>query len=171
MSEERLLVTVKRYPTPSKKYDETVCTAGVTEAGEWRRLYPIQFRSLHDHQQYKIFNRIRIRVEDQSSDGRPESRKARQDTLRVEPGRVDWADSHAWLMPTRFDSLRELQGPRTCQVHSPGVQGACPLVGGCRRLAGAPGRGPSARLAVSGDGPRIGGARDRTRATRGASGR
>ena len=43
---ERLLVTVKTYPTLSTKYGETVCTAGVREDGSWVRLYPVPFRSV-----------------------------------------------------------------------------------------------------------------------------
>lgn len=39
--EERILVTVKTYPTLSQKYGETVCTAGVREDGSWVRLYSV----------------------------------------------------------------------------------------------------------------------------------
>jgi len=35
MGRERILVTVKTYPTLSRKYGETVCTAGVREDGSW----------------------------------------------------------------------------------------------------------------------------------------
>src|SRR5438552_18797925 len=33
MAAERILITVKTYPTLSRKYGETVCTAGVREDG------------------------------------------------------------------------------------------------------------------------------------------
>ena len=33
MARERILITVKTYPTLSRKYGETVCTAGVREDG------------------------------------------------------------------------------------------------------------------------------------------
>ena len=39
----RILVTVKTYPTLSRKYGETVCTAGVREDGTWVRIYPVDF--------------------------------------------------------------------------------------------------------------------------------
>lgn len=39
----RVLITVKTYPIPSDTYDELVCTAGVTENGDFVRLYPIRF--------------------------------------------------------------------------------------------------------------------------------
>ncbi len=51
METKRILVTVKTYPTPAAKYTETVCTAGITEDGEWIRIYPIRYRMLdHDKQ-------------------------------------------------------------------------------------------------------------------------
>ncbi len=33
MEKQRVLITVKTYPTLSRKYGETVCTAGVREDG------------------------------------------------------------------------------------------------------------------------------------------
>lgn len=35
MPKERILITVKTYPTLSRTYGETVCTAGVREDGSW----------------------------------------------------------------------------------------------------------------------------------------
>lgn len=37
----KVLITVKTYPIPSDTYDELVCTAGVTELGDFVRLYPL----------------------------------------------------------------------------------------------------------------------------------
>lgn len=42
----RALILVKALPQPSKKHKETVCCAGVTVDGAWKRLYPIRFRQL-----------------------------------------------------------------------------------------------------------------------------
>ena len=50
---EKVLILVKTYPSFSKRYFELVCTAGINEQGEWRRIYPIQFRELDDLKQYK----------------------------------------------------------------------------------------------------------------------
>ena len=44
---KRVFITVLTYPTPSHKYIETVCTAGITADGEWIRIYPIQLRLLN----------------------------------------------------------------------------------------------------------------------------
>ena len=45
MALTRILITVKTYPTISKKYEELVCTAGFLEDGSWIRVYPIQYFS------------------------------------------------------------------------------------------------------------------------------
>ena len=40
---KRIFILVKTYPTASKRYRETVCTAGIQEDGTWIRLYPVRF--------------------------------------------------------------------------------------------------------------------------------
>ena len=73
MEKERILITVKTYPTLSRKYGETVCTAGVREDGTWVRLYPIPFRRLDKDERYKKFDWIECRLSRNSSDPRPET--------------------------------------------------------------------------------------------------
>jgi hypothetical protein len=51
MARQRVLITAKTYPTLSRKYGETVCTAGVREDGTWVRIYPVPFRRLSEEQQ------------------------------------------------------------------------------------------------------------------------
>ena len=77
---ERILITVKTYPTLSEKYAELVCTAGVNEVGEWRRIYPIQFRQLVDENRYKKFQWIEVHTDKSTTDGRPESYKIKSGT-------------------------------------------------------------------------------------------
>lgn len=43
---ERLLVLAKAAPEASKKYEELICVAGITEKGEWRRIYPNSLGSI-----------------------------------------------------------------------------------------------------------------------------
>ncbi len=50
--EERILVLCKTYPSPSAKYSETSCVAGITEPGNLIRLYPVPFRLVNDEQQH-----------------------------------------------------------------------------------------------------------------------
>lgn len=73
MPKEKILITVKTYPTISKKYDELVCTAGFREDGSWIRLYPIQFRKKAYDEQYKKWQWIEIDIVKNTSDPRPES--------------------------------------------------------------------------------------------------
>jgi hypothetical protein len=44
----RVVIIIKAMPNPSRKHGETVCCAGVTADGEWKRLYPIRFHQLRD---------------------------------------------------------------------------------------------------------------------------
>lgn len=62
----KILITVKTYPTLSSKYDELVCTAGLTEEGKWIRLYPIPFRKLDYEQRYQRYQWIEVDVEETS---------------------------------------------------------------------------------------------------------
>jgi len=80
---EKILITVKTYPTLSSKYAELVCTAGVNDAGEWRRLYPIRFRQLYDEQKYQKYQWVEAKLEPSKIDNRPESFKIIEDSLQV----------------------------------------------------------------------------------------
>ena len=73
MRKERILVTVKTYPTLSTKYGETVCTAGVREDGSWVRLYPVPFRRLTEQEQYRKYHWLECQLVRHDSDRRPES--------------------------------------------------------------------------------------------------
>lgn len=70
---EKILILVKTYPTFSQKYFELVCTAGINERGEWRRIYPIPFRDLPELEKYKKYQWVEVNIERNSPDPRPES--------------------------------------------------------------------------------------------------
>ena len=73
MPREKILVTVKTYPTLSRKYGETVCTAGVREDGTWVRIYPVPFRRLNESEQYHKFDWVECNLVKSRSDPRPET--------------------------------------------------------------------------------------------------
>lgn len=73
MPQERILITVKTYPTLSQKYGETVCTAGLRPDGSWVRLYPIPFRRLEDLDRYRKFDWLETTLVPSRSDVRPET--------------------------------------------------------------------------------------------------
>jgi hypothetical protein len=70
---EKVLITVKTYPTLSGKYDELVCTAGFREDGSWVRIYPIPFRKKSYEERYSKYDWIEIDLIKNTSDFRPES--------------------------------------------------------------------------------------------------
>src|ERR1035441_3463498 len=71
-TEHRILIWGKTYPELSKKYIETVCTAGVLESGKPVRLYPITYRYLND-EQFKLYQWITAGIQKNPNDTRPES--------------------------------------------------------------------------------------------------
>jgi len=73
MALTKVLITVKTYPTLSKKYDELVCTAGFREDGTWIRIYPIPFRKKDYEEQFKKYDWIEMDLIKNESDFRPES--------------------------------------------------------------------------------------------------
>jgi hypothetical protein len=70
---QRILITVKTYPTLSRKYGETVCTAAVREDGSWVRMYPVPFRRLDEVEQYKKYDWVECRLARNKTDPRPET--------------------------------------------------------------------------------------------------
>lgn len=83
LKRERVCILVKAYPQTSKKYIETVCCAAITERGELRRLYPINYRLLEPQQRFKRFDWIEANMERNPLDPRPESYKLDQGSLVI----------------------------------------------------------------------------------------
>lgn len=114
METERVLITVKTYPTLSRKYGETVCTAGVRSDGTWVRIYPVPFRRLDAEQQYKKFDWLECRLVRNTSDPRPETfRPLAQSELApvAHMGTEDaWRDRRQLLLKTSrvYDCLDDL---------------------------------------------------------------
>ena len=69
----KIFITVKTYPTLSKKYDELVCTAGILDNGSWARIYPLPFRKLDYENRYKKYQWIELPLQKNVSDPRPET--------------------------------------------------------------------------------------------------
>ena len=97
----KVLITVKAYPAISTKYGETVCTAGITEEGEWIRIYPIPFRKLDYTNQFKKYDWIELDLTRNHSDFRPESYKPINLKNIKTIGHIN-ADGSAWLERRNF---------------------------------------------------------------------
>lgn len=78
---ERILLTVKAYPTISKHHREASCMAGITATGQWMRLYPVPFRDLEDDQKFAKYTWIEARVR-RSKDFREESHAIDVDSIQ-----------------------------------------------------------------------------------------
>ena len=102
MGKERILITVKTYPTLSKKYGELVCTAGMREDGSWIRIYPVPFRSMTEYKKFKKYQLVEANVIRNTRDVRPESHKLDLQTLTPigEPltTKDDWSQRRNWVL-------------------------------------------------------------------------
>lgn len=111
---KRVLITVKAYPNPSKKYVETVCCAGIDlETGRWIRLYPVPYRDLDTSKQFKKYTIIKVRCRKASDDTRVESHKIDSDSIEI----VQWLDTkNNWrqrrqiVLPTLSPSFCHILG-------------------------------------------------------------
>ena len=73
MPKERVLITVKTYPTLSQSHVELVCTAGFREDGSWVRIYPVPFRLLDREHQFAKWTWVELQLIRRTKDRRPES--------------------------------------------------------------------------------------------------
>jgi hypothetical protein len=80
---KRVYVLVKAYPQASTRYQETVCCAGITEAGEFVRLYPIRYRSLPREAKFARYDVVEVRGEPPRNDYRPESFHVDETSIRI----------------------------------------------------------------------------------------
>jgi hypothetical protein len=114
VARERVLITVKTYPTLSRKYGETVCTAGVRENGSWVRIYPVPFRRLEDAEQYRKFDWLECDLVEGRSDPRPETRHPVDLQQLIVTGHMDtaanWRERRRLLLGTAkvYTRLQEL---------------------------------------------------------------
>src|SRR5882724_3335556 len=110
----RLLVTVKAYPSPSTKYEETVCCAGITEDRQWVRLYPVPYRDLPGQKQFQKYDIIEVDCErrEPHKDDRPESWRPVLETLHfvghVDTNKGNWDARLDWIKPTLSKGFAEI---------------------------------------------------------------
>jgi hypothetical protein len=109
----RVLITVMTYPHPSESYDELVCTAGVTEAGEWVRLYPIDYRYRPRSQQFHKYQWIDVDLVPAGRDNRKESHRPDLDSIQLVGEKLDtkreWAARRAVIDRLPQLTLKQLK--------------------------------------------------------------
>jgi hypothetical protein len=112
MAKKRVLICVKTYPTLSEKYDELVCTAGVTDDVSWIRIYPVPFRKLKYNKQYSKWQWIELDLTRNTKDFRPESFRPNLDSPislleKVGTERM-WAERRALVLHNVKTNMTEL---------------------------------------------------------------
>ncbi len=123
----RVLITVKTYPIPSSKYDELVCTAGVTETGDFVRLYPINFRDLPYDRQYKKYQWIEVTVSRHTGrDTRKESYRPVSESIRtrgnpIKPNPGNWRDRSLYVLQNKAKSMEDLRKRQESDQTSLGI--------------------------------------------------
>ena len=115
-TKDKILIWAKTYPELSKRYLETVCTAGMLESGKPLRLYPIPYRYLGvGDEQFKLYQWITAGIIKNADDPRPESYKIDCDS--IEPGEVvlstkdEWGKRSVWMFKDpswQFESVEDL---------------------------------------------------------------
>lgn len=115
------------YPHPSKSHQEVVCTAGITEQGEWVRLYPINHRYRPKHQQFHKYQWIEIDLLPRGSanDNRLESRKPNLDSIEILGPRLStknaWQERRAIIDPLPHHTRKQLVALYKSQRTSLGI--------------------------------------------------
>ena len=112
--EAKVLILCKTYPSPSAKYQEISCVAGMEESGQLIRLYPVPFRLIDGEQKFSKWQWISAKVEKSQKDKRPESHKLLVGSIK--PGAVistdnSWANRRVFL-----DKLNVYENPEQLEV-------------------------------------------------------
>ena len=110
----KVLILVMTYPNPSNSHIETICTAGMTEVGEWVRLYPIDYRYLDPSKRFHKYQWVEIELgpSSNSNDHRKESRNPNLDSMCMlgEPlsSSNNWADRKKFVSRLPLHTRNEL---------------------------------------------------------------
>lgn len=116
---KRVLVTVKAYPEISTKHGQVVCTAGITEEGEWIRLYPMPYTLFSGPEKIQRYDWIEVECQKATDEKlkRKESHKVRDGSVRIinrdlsqgkVNGHVPWAERSKIVLPKLAPSLEYL---------------------------------------------------------------
>jgi hypothetical protein len=91
---KKALIVVRTYPVPDVLGIESSCTAAITEQGQWLRLFPVPWRLLRKHQQFRKYQWVEVNVSKAADDSRLESYRLKPDGVRVLSGPLSTAN--AW---------------------------------------------------------------------------
>jgi hypothetical protein len=80
----RAVVLIKALPQPSKTYGETVCCAGVTADGQWKRLFPVRFRHLRGEASFSRWDWVSFSYRPPTRDARMESCHVHEESISID---------------------------------------------------------------------------------------
>jgi hypothetical protein len=117
MQKRKILIATKTYPSISRKYRETVCTAGILLTDDerpiqWIRIYPIPFRLMDYDKRYPRWSIINAEIERNEKDYREESFRivpSSIETVRVVDTSNNWRERKSLLLPLQFNSIKEIK--------------------------------------------------------------
>lgn len=120
MERKKILIATKTYPSISRKYKETVCTAGILlnedeTPIQWIRIYPIRFRDLEFDKRYKRWSIISAEIERDTKDFREESYRINDASIKVirEIGtKNNWRERKSLVLPCQFSSIAEIKAQK-----------------------------------------------------------
>lgn len=95
---------MKAFPQYSTKYEETVCCAGITEHGEFKRLYPIRYRKLAKDAAFNRWDWVDFKYYAPLRDRRPESCHVLEDQIKID-GKMPKRDRSMFLNRYVSDSV------------------------------------------------------------------
>lgn len=101
----QVTILVKALPQPSKAHGETVCCAGVTAHGQWKRLFPIRFRHLRGDSSFSRWDWVSFRYTTPNRDKRLESCRVHEESLRV-VGKLPKSEHANFLEPLIKPSIK-----------------------------------------------------------------
>ena len=107
---------MRTYPVPARKGIEVSCTAGLTESGDWVRLFPVPYRTLKYNQKFHKYQWISVELTKAKSDPRPESYTPNLDSIKVLDAplssRDRWRERAKYVLPKKAPSLCDLKRQR-----------------------------------------------------------
>jgi len=111
----KVLIVAKTYPQPAWRGIEVSCTQGVTEQGDWVRLFPVPFRLLQGRQQFKRYQWVEVDAT-KARDPRPESYHIDPDSIQILsdpiPTTNKWEERKKLLYPLLSPSIEDLDDTR-----------------------------------------------------------
>ncbi len=113
---KRVLITVKAYPEYSKKHGHVVCTAGLTDDGDWIRLYPMPMNFFQGSSKISKYTWIKVGCKKATDEmlKRKESYKVRANSIKIidssslRSEKDKWIRRNRLILPHVFPSIEYL---------------------------------------------------------------